>query len=104
MEIIIANIRTGVLKIGDQHVFLIDRRTPVGNPYPLDDEAERDEVCDKYQVWFDGKVKAEDPKVMAYLNTMKEYLARQGKIILLCWCSPRRCHGETIKKWLEANV
>jgi hypothetical protein len=103
MNIIIANIRTGVIKIGDQHVFLIDRRTPVGNPYPLDDEAERDKVCDEYENWF-NTVGLKDPKVMAYLNTMKDYLAKHGKIILLCWCSPKRCHGETIKRWLEANI
>ena len=104
MEIIIANIRTGAIKIDDRHVFLIDRRTPVGNPYPLDDEANRDEVCDKYQVWFDDKIKVKDPKVMGYLTALKTYLLKNGKIILLCWCSPRRCHGETIKRWLESNV
>jgi len=103
MEIIIANIKTGVIKISDQHVFLIDRRTPVGNPYPLDDEGERDEVCDKYQAWFDEKVKANDFKVMSYLNIIKNYLNKHGKVILLCWCSPRRCHGETIKRWLESS-
>ena len=23
-----------------------------------------------------------------------------GKVRLFCWCAPKRCHGETIKKWL----
>jgi hypothetical protein len=102
MSITIANIRNGAVKIGDQHVFLIDRRTPVGNPYPLDDEADRDKVCDKYDVWF-NTVGLKDPKVLAYLNSLRLYLVKHKKIILLCWCWPKRCHGLTIKKWLETN-
>jgi hypothetical protein len=102
MNITIANIKNGT-KIDDPHVFLIDRRTPVGNPFPLNDESLRDEVCDKYDVWFNNKG-LKDPKVVAYLNSLRLYLAEHKKIILLCWCAPKRCHGETIKKWLETNV
>jgi hypothetical protein len=36
----------------------IDRRTPLGNPYPMRNEsqAERDRVCDLYEEWLPEKL------------------------------------------------
>ena len=32
--------------------FIVDRRTPVGNPFIMQNEEERDKVCRFYNVWF----------------------------------------------------
>ena len=84
--------------------FHIDRRSPVGNPYPMHGEATRDAVCDDYKAHFDKMVAHNDVQFVGYLETIKKALAIHGRVRLFCWCAPKRCHGETIKAWLESNV
>lgn len=71
----------------------------LGNPFPLSHESERDKVCDKYQEYFD------DPKTREMLKeALKEILkdAIKGqRVILGCFCSPKRCHCDTIANYLN---
>lgn len=80
--------------------FYIDRRSPVGNPYVMNTESQRDQVCDWYEDYFNHMIELEDQCFMGYLETMKKSLNIYGKLRLFCWCSPKRCHGETIRKYL----
>ena len=34
-----------------------DRGTALGNPFPMRHESQRNEVCDKYELWFKDAVK-----------------------------------------------
>jgi hypothetical protein len=85
--------------------FRIDRKTPLGNPFEinLDEGLTRDIVCDKYEHYFLGMVNREELACMSYLNKMLLSLKEHGKIRLFCWCAPKRCHGETIKAWIESQ-
>lgn len=74
----------------------IDRRSPVGNPFILKDESQRDLVCDKYYEWFKHRLRLEDERIIAHLNTLMDVYKRYGRLRLFCWCAPKRCHGETI--------
>jgi hypothetical protein len=74
--------------------------SPLANPYRLMNERDRDVVCDKYKQWFDEKV-INDPAVMKELRRLKE-IAETGDLELGCFCSPKRCHGDTIKAFLES--
>ncbi|MCA1366473.1 DUF4326 domain-containing protein [Bradyrhizobium sp. BRP14] len=65
-------------------VVRIDRQTDWGNPFEMADEGERDLVCERYESY----VRA-NPELMARVPSLK------GKL-LLCWCHPRRCHGDTL--------
>ncbi|MDX0431149.1 DUF4326 domain-containing protein [Sinorhizobium medicae] len=65
-------------------VVRIDRQTDWGNPFPMASEDERDLVCERYESY----VRA-NPELMARVPSLK------GKL-LLCWCHPRRCHGDTL--------
>ena len=83
-------------------VIRIDRQTPVGNPFYMHSEAERDKVCDQYQAYFDSKVsKKTDNAFMNYLRGIYKF-AQNQPVALACWCAPKRCHGETIKKFIES--
>lgn len=78
----------------------VDRTSVLGNPFYMATEAQRDEVCDKYAEYFEEKRKND----VAFLNELRRLykLHRQfGKLELFCWCAPKRCHAETIKKFLE---
>lgn len=70
----------------------IDRFSDWGNPFLLDDDGNRDEVCD----WFENY----------YLPFRKSLLKKikhlKGKV-LGCHCYPNRCHGETLKSIVDGN-
>jgi len=55
-----------------------------GNPFIVGRHGDRDECCDKYAKWI-----LEQPALLADLHELR------GKT-LLCWCSPQRCHAETL--------
>lgn len=57
----------------------VDRSSAWGNPYVLDADGDRDEVCDLYE---------------RYLLTKRSLNpAELGGKVLACWCYPLRCHG-----------
>lgn len=78
----------------------IGRPSPLGNPFVMKNEAERDRVCDAYEAWFEAQVKLKTPEVMQELRKLYK-LSKQGHVVLGCYCAPKRCHGDTIKRWLE---
>lgn len=87
--------------------FKIDRTTPVGNPYELTNEKDRDLVCEWYEEWFNDHLMNEElihSDFSMYVMKIREVFRKYGKVRLFCWCSPRRCHGEVIKKHIEAVV
>ena len=82
----------------------IDRQTPVGNPFPVNKaHSNRDEVCDKYEEWF--KAQMTNKKSPVYKEIVRIYLiAKEQDVNLQCWCAPKRCHGDTIKAFLDKHL
>ena len=78
----------------------IGRGSPLGNPFVIGFDGNRDTVCDRYEQWFTDRVAAGDPVVLAELRRLYR-LARLGDLVLGCYCAPSRCHGETIKRFLD---
>lgn len=70
----------------------IDRTTPWGNPFLMYSERDRDHVCDLYESWF-----------IYSLGKDKIKLLKDAKR-LGCWCAPKRCHGDFLKKLIEELV
>ena len=62
----------------------IDRGSPWGNPFVLDEDGDRDTVCNSYGVYIDLKY-----------SLVKRVNELQGKV-LACWCYPKRCHGDEL--------
>ena len=81
----------------------IDRSSILGNPYYMKSENERNKVCEQYETYFYNKVKNNDKNFIAELKRLKHLLEKYNKLELYCWCYPKRCHGETIKHYLENN-
>lgn len=78
---------------GNDFVY-IGRGTPFGNANSLtEDSKSRDSACDAYEYDFRQKIK--------YNPSFKlQVLSLYGKK-LGCSCVPLRCHGETIKQYLN---
>lgn len=82
--------------------FKVDRSTPVGNPYNMKLETDRDIVCNKYKDWFYNA--AHNKLFFTYLGILSETYKQHGKLNLFCWCAPKRCHAEIIKEALEDDL
>ena len=63
----------------------VDRSSKYGNPFILDQDGDRDEVCDKYE-------KSYLPIKPSILNDVERL---KGKV-LICHCYPLRCHGDCL--------
>ena len=61
----------------------IGRGSPYGNPYVIGLDGSRNEVCDKYIAYLHSN--------FALTALVKKEL--RGKD-LVCFCAPRRCHGD----------
>ena len=63
----------------------VDRSTEFGNPFILDLDGDRDEVCDSYCDHY----LPHKPSIKAKLSNLK------GKV-LICHCYPERCHADSL--------
>lgn len=88
----------------DKGAVYIGRGSILGNPFVLKDmsDEERDEVCDKYEDYFYEQID-NDPKFLATVESLL-LKAEKSKVILGCYCSPKRCHGETIKDYIDGKL
>ena len=64
----------------------VDRFTDWGNPFELDKDGDRDEVCDSYEIYFDLK------------KSLQRRLPELKGKALACWCHPERCHAHHLQK------
>lgn len=65
----------------------IDRGSAWGNPFVMDADGTRDEVCD----WYEENYLPYKKSLLSKLNGLK------GKM-LGCHCYPQRCHGDSLVK------
>lgn len=99
LEVGVIRIEIGNRKRGaDGHY--IGRPSPLGNPFRLHSEAERDDVIAKYAAWLEARLQEGDEAVRRELNRLYMEAVRRGSLRLVCWCSPRRCHAEVIAQKL----
>ena len=74
-------------------VVRVDRGTDWGNPFVMRHEGERDRVCDLFSQYAIWRLSV-DPTWLLFLR---------GKN-LACWCSPKRCHAETLLELANADL
>jgi hypothetical protein len=76
----------------------VGRPSPLGNPFAMDSEADRDSVCEQYEAWL-RRAYREQPGVRAELLRLLRLLrlAQAGPLELVCWCAPLRCHADFIR-------
>jgi hypothetical protein len=67
------------------------------NPYKVGKDGTRDEVIEKYKIYFYDKIRS-NPTFWK-----DEFVKLKGKN-LCCWCHPERCHGDVILELLNYNI
>lgn len=75
--------------------------SPLANPFMLGSEAQRDYVCDRYQEYFDNKIKEQNPEVMEELRRIWKLHKQYGEAYLVCYCKPKRCHCDSVASFLK---
>ena len=82
-----------------------DRSSPLGNPVGLrGDESKRDWACEYYASWFKNEVLTKNNwEAYEELMRLRALYREHRQLRIFCWCSPKRCHTETIVQWLKEN-
>ena len=82
----------------------VGRPSPLGNPFKLGRESDRDAVIARYEVWLRERIMARDKRVCAELNRLY-LIARDTELLeLVCWCAPKHCHADVIRKVLLESL
>ena len=81
-----------------RHAAYIARPSPLGNPYAIGPDGDRDTVIERYRDWLAARVAERDPVVCTAL------LGIHPGQPLSCHCAPARCHGEAIAEALDGGV
>jgi|ERR1035437_3847674 hypothetical protein len=76
------------------------RGSVLGNPIPITTTTSRDYVCDQYEIYLYDKVKNHNITVINELKRLHKKGTEQGYLKLGCFCVPKRCHVESIRKFL----
>ena len=103
MAILVVNKQRRVSVDANVTTIYCGRGTPLGNPYYMKNEQERDRVCDAYEDWFPAMLEASSQQCdgMRMMLTKINKLASVGDVHLQCFCAPKRCHCDTIKRYVE---
>jgi hypothetical protein len=75
----------------------VGRPSPLGNPFKLECESDRDLVIARYEVWLRERIAARDKRVCNELNRLYDIARDTGLLELVCWCAPKRCHADVIR-------
>ncbi len=78
----------------------VGRPSPLGNPFKLERESDRDTVLAQYEVWLRERIAARDKSVCDELNRLYVIARDTGLLKLVCWCTPKRCHVDVIRNML----
>lgn len=98
-EIKIKNLRS--CKVQNDYDIKVDRSNSIlGNKFYMSSEVMRDVVCDKYEEWIREKINNKDVAVINELHRLIKIYLEYGQLNLFCWCAPKRCHAESIKRIL----
>lgn len=80
----------------------VGRPNILGNPFILNSEADRNNVCDSYDKFF-YDVLLGNQDAIKELGRLLEVVKSSGHLTLVCYCHPKRCHADTIKRYLETK-
>ena len=79
----------------------VGRPSPLGNPFAMQGESTRAQVIRDYEDWLAEQLL--DPHSAASIEIHRlAALARKQDIGLVCWCAPKACHADIIKRTIAA--
>ena len=95
-------ITVGNKKYGTCGIY-VGRPSPLGNPFRLHSDAERAAVIRQYEQWLAEQLRDPSSAASRELERLVA-LARRQDICLVCFCAPKPCHADVIKRTIEARL
>ena len=74
----------------------IGRPSMAGNPFRIGPDGTRDDVMEKYQKYFDDRIRHD--------FVFRTYIHGLSGQVLGCYCKPLRCHGDIIADYLNRRT
>ena len=93
-------ITIGNKKYGARGIY-VGRPSPLGNLFRLHREEERAAVVRDYEDWLAQQLLNPSSPTSIEIHRLA-LLARGRDLCLLCWCAPKACHADIIKRTIEA--
>ena len=91
--------------------YYIGRPSILGNPYSHKKDSiadiivkNREIAIDSYRTYFYNKIEKNGKDFINELDKLLFFYKENKHINLVCWCYPKRCHGEIIKEYLEEKM
>jgi CRISPR/Cas system-associated protein Csm6 len=90
----------------------IGRGSTLGNPYTSIKNRKtkanficnsREESINSFEKYIEKKISEKDKKVCEELNRIWR-MAKEEDVNLVCFCKPKSCHGDVIKKIIEEKL
>jgi hypothetical protein len=84
----------------------IGRPSPLGNPHAMGGERTREEVIYLFKEDLQKKLEAGDEAVINELERIGAMVMDNSgePVCLVCFCAPKACHGDVIKKVIEEAI
>ncbi len=83
-------------------IIYVGRPSILGNPYEIGKDGSREEVIKKYRKWLWVMHKS-NGNARKILDKLVD-IAKKHEIKLGCWCAPRECHADVIKKYIMWRI
>lgn len=82
----------------------VGRGSPLGNPFRMRGEGDRELVCQQYLEWIISKSQERGSPQRKEIKRLRRISRRGFRIRLECFCHPRQCHADTIKMLIEKKT
>lgn len=76
--------------------------SPLGNPFRLEREEDRQFVLHRYEHSIRERISWGGAVTREFTRLCE--LARTGDLHLYCWCAPKACHADIIKRLIEEAI
>lgn len=77
--------------------------SPLGNPFYMSCEADREDVIQQFEEWLPDQLMIEDSPQAREMERLVE-LAKSGPITLVCHCYPKACHVDIIARTIHKII
>jgi len=96
--------------IDTKYDYYIARPSILGNPYSHNKNSlakyyvdSRNIAIDKYKDYFYQEIEINND-FKNEINNVINFYKEKKKINLVCWCKPKKCHGDIIKEYIIKKI
>lgn len=92
--------------------YYIARPNPLGNIFTHKNNTKygkiivdsRKDAIKNYEEWLKYKILENDEIIIKELKKLINFYKENSEINLVCWCKPKDCHGDILKKFIEGKL